>query len=327
MRTPPFAVLLILVITAGCRENNSQAEEHAARSNSATPPSSPKSGPTTNLEPRDTAVAADPPAPPPASARRLGGSDVYRINCQACHGPNGSGTPQAPTLTKFARALATGEGEGDLRRRLASGGEKMPAFPYLGEAEVRAVLGHLRELGGGPPAPDVAVAALSGSALGERIYRSNCASCHDASRTASSGMMCQPASLAGATERFSKQQVMNLLDVGVGPMPAFGHLSVPERDALWAYLGTIEGEPGARPTMGEMCPMVRSAMEGRPMGGMMRGRGGMMGRGKGMMGPGMMGGDMMRRGMGCPMMRSSSDDETPEPAERRAAESLPPCCR
>lgn len=201
----------------------------------------------------------------------------------------------------------------------------MPAFPYLGEPEVRAVLGYLRELGGGAPAPDVAVAALSGSALGERIYRSNCASCHDAGRTASSGMMCQPASLAGATERFTKQQVMNLLDVGVGPMPAFGHLSMAERNALWTYLGTLAGEPGRRPTIGEMCPMVRSAMEGRPMGGMVRG--GMMGRGKGMMGPGMMGGNMMRRGMGCPMMRSSSDEETPESVEPRAREALPPCCR
>ena len=69
--------------------------------------------------------------------------------------------------------------------------------------------------------------------------------------------MCQPASLAGATERFTRQQIMNLLDVGVGPMPAFRHLGAAERDGLWGYPGTLPGEPGARPTMGEMCPTAR----------------------------------------------------------------------
>lgn len=75
--------------------------------------------------------------------------------------------------------------------------------------------------------------------------------------------------------------------------------------------------------------MVRAAMDGRPIGGMMGGRR----MGPGMMGGGMMDGGMMRgrmmrgrmlgAGMGCPMMRGDS----PAAAREDAPAQPPPCCR
>lgn len=191
----------------------------------------------------------------------------------------------------------------------------MPAFPHLTGPEVDALVAYLTELGGGEAAPAVAVATPTGAALGERIYRSNCASCHEAGRVQGRGMMmmCRPASLAGATQRFTNRQVMNLLDVGVGPMPAFRHLTTTDRDALWAYLETLPAEPGAQPMMGQTCPMVRAAMEGRRIDGM---------NGRGMMGGRMMmGDDMMGDGMSCPMMRDGSARIAGDTSQ------LPVCCR
>lgn len=234
----------------------------------------------------------------PTAARLLSGRDVYRLNCQACHGPDAKGTSQAPSLLPIAQKLARGDGASTVRTRLAKGGERMPALAHLSQPEVDAILGYLRELGGGTATPGAMVVALSGPALGERIYQSNCASCHAPGSAAAAGLMCQPASLAGATRRFSREQVMNLLDVGIGPMPAFSHLNQDERDALWLYLQTLSSSPGAQPTMGQRCPIVRAAMEGRPM-GPMRGwgmrSGGQMGMGR------HRGGGMMGQGMGCPM--------------------------
>lgn len=335
MRTTMVVVLAVTFGSAGCRANSPRAEADPNAETAKTPV------PPVTAIPSEPVVPASTPAaqtPTPPTKHTMAGRDVFRINCMACHAQDGAGTPQAPALTKASRALAAGSGESELRRRLSSGGEKMPAFPYLEDAEVDALVGYLRELGGGAPAPAATVAALSGGALGERIYRSNCSSCHDSNRAAATGMMCQPATLAGATDRFTKAQVMKLLDVGVGPMPAFGHLNADERDGLWAYLESLPAEPGSRPTMGQMCPMVRAAMEDRPM-GMMHDRGmmgpgkmgpGKMGPGKmgsGEMGPGMMRGQMMmRRGMGCPMMRPSSAGDEPE-VTQQGGEPLPPCCR
>lgn len=244
MKTTITICVLLGAGMAGCNSSTALGEP---------PPAEQQSPPATTVAPRPAPSGereGPGPATMPSAAARLTGSDVYRLNCQACHGPGGAGTAQGPALMEAARSLAAGGGDGPLRQRLRSGGERMPAFPHLTQPEVDALVAYLTEVGGGEVAEAPTVAALAGLALGERIYRSNCASCHASGRAGASGMMCRPASLAGATERFGKQQVMNLLDVGVGPMPAFGHLTTVERDALWAYLETLPAEPGAPPTMG-----------------------------------------------------------------------------
>ncbi|NOY93714.1 MAG: c-type cytochrome, partial [Deltaproteobacteria bacterium] len=189
------------------------------------------------------------------------GREVFRMNCQGCHGAGAAGSARGPALTKMGTALAAGAGDGIVRARLAGGGQEMPPFTHLSRPEVDAVIGFLVELGGGRARPEARVAPLAGAALGEHLYRSNCAGCHGDERTVTTGISCRPANLAGATQRFTKQQVMNLLNVGTGPMPAFAHLKDSERDAIWTYLDTLDAGPNA-PT-GASCGMVRAAMEGR----------------------------------------------------------------
>ena len=327
MRTMPRVLMLVtfvllIVVANACKSRVADEEDHGQ---TAAPEVS-------EAMPGDLGTAASggsrtPSAPEStAGAQLLSGRDVYRLNCQACHGPDAKGTTQTPSLLPTAQTLARGDGDSTVRSRLAKGGERMPALAHLSPPEVDAILGYLRELGGAGPTPGVEVVALSGPALGERIYQSNCASCHEPGSAAAAGLMCQPAPLAGATQRFSKEQVMNLLDVGVGPMPAFAHLNQDERDALWLYLETRPSIAGARPTMGERCPMVRAAMEGRPMGSM---RGPGM-RGGGPMGMGMgrhRGGGMMGQGMGCPMMGTSAAGNGRAPSTNGAPQRLRPCCR
>ena len=103
---------------------------------------------------------------------RLAGSDLYRLNCRACHGPDGAGAPpgipsyldavrgSSPTLIRkrleargtpvsdaFVAELAAG-GEKDLRDRLLHGGKQMPAFPHLAGPEVDALIHYLKQPGG-----------------------------------------------------------------------------------------------------------------------------------------------------------------------------------
>lgn len=102
----------------------------------------------------------------------LAGSDLYRLNCQSCHGSEGKGAPPeikslidpvrgtSATLTyqrmkeqghpideAFARQLAA-TADSTLRRRLQEGGEKMPPFRHLRGDEVDALVAYLKKLAG-----------------------------------------------------------------------------------------------------------------------------------------------------------------------------------
>lgn len=191
----------------------------------------------------------------------VAGREVFRANCQSCHAADAVGSVRGPALTAVAVALAAGAHDSVVRTRLADGGQEMPAFTHLTGPEVDAVIGYLVEVGGGRPAPEPTVAALGGVALGEHLFQSNCAGCHGAERTVTTGISCRPADLAGATTRFTKEQVMNLLNLGVGPMPAYAHLTLGERDALWDYMDTVPAGPDA--PQGATCGMLQAAMEGR----------------------------------------------------------------
>ncbi|MFQ5868299.1 MAG: c-type cytochrome [Candidatus Zixiibacteriota bacterium] len=193
----------------------------------------------------------------------VNGADLYRISCQSCHGPQGEAQPpDVPSLQDFSKKLNlldtqdVLEAERLLRERLRAGGSGMPAFGHFTEAEETAILNYLRQLTG--------VNAVSGNAievsterLGEQIVKANCTSCHSAE---SKDRRMRPATLAGTTQRFTKTEISNLLDNGVCMMPAFNHFTSVEKEALYSYLETLEGEPQGQSTMGEMCPMVRAAM-------------------------------------------------------------------
>lgn len=103
--------------------------------------------------------AAEPPGtaepPPPAhdlSERARAGEELFNANCQACHGPDASGTEQGPTFLSriyhpghhadfsFVNAV-----RGGVRAHHWSFGD-MPAVPGLSDDEVQQVICYVREL-------------------------------------------------------------------------------------------------------------------------------------------------------------------------------------
>lgn len=134
------------------------------------------------------------------------GADLYRWNCQSCHGPDGQGAaPEinsvigpvqgtSPVLTKKrleARGLDVDDdmvqqvselAEGSLRDRLQHGGTRMPSFEYLRPDEVEALYGYLEKLAAVPPTRrDGLLVPESAARVGEHIERGTCHICHDAS--------------------------------------------------------------------------------------------------------------------------------------------------
>jgi quinoprotein glucose dehydrogenase len=69
---------------------------------------------------------------------------------------------------------------------------------------------------------------------GEQLASLNCMSCHSGSQSS------DIPSLANIDENFSVSHVENIIQTGIGMMPAFTHLSDPEREAIVTYLFELE---------------------------------------------------------------------------------------
>ena len=135
----------------------------------------------------------------------LHGSDLYRLNCQGCHGESGQGAPpeinsvinpvRATSVNLvMARMKTSGmdisradavklaqQSNTALLQRLHNGGENMPPFPHLDEAEVRALFAYLKQLAGVPGAEREQLAVKESPVrVGEHIVKSTCHTCHSA---------------------------------------------------------------------------------------------------------------------------------------------------
>jgi cytochrome c oxidase cbb3-type subunit III len=81
---------------------------------------------------------------PPANDNPV--SQIFAVNCAACHGLDGSGTQRAPNIVRAAQKLSSA----DMLRIVSDGipGTGMPGFRSLGEVRLKAVLEYLRDLQG-----------------------------------------------------------------------------------------------------------------------------------------------------------------------------------
>lgn len=201
----------------------------------------------------------------------LTGADLYRINCRACHGPDGQGAPpeihslngpaQATSPDAIQRRMEArgasisqemagqmaSEAEKAIRERLQNGGEKMPAFSYLRPEEVVALLSYLRQLAGVSGKHHAAVVTESAAHVGEQIIKGTCHTCHDATGRGRRGMMAMmsgiPPSLASLPYDYSLNRVMRQVHYGGrrmmmrgNRMPPFPYFTDEEIAAAYLYL-------------------------------------------------------------------------------------------
>jgi mono/diheme cytochrome c family protein len=198
------------------------------------------------------------------------GADLYRWNCQGCHGPEGKGAPPEinsiigpvqGTSAELAKKRMEARGiDADdemitqmtelaatsLRDRLQHGGKSMPAFAYLRSDEVDALLGYLEKLAGVPPTKRAGLLVpQSVSTAGEHIARGTCHICHDATGQEAGTMMMmhrgipslasipRERSLSGVVHQvqFGSSGMMKMM--GNEVMPAYPYLSEEEIAAVY----------------------------------------------------------------------------------------------
>lgn len=104
------------------------------------------------------------------------GAQLFASTCGACHGSDGRSGERAPNIATRREVVALTDA--DLIRIVQHGiaGTGMPAFGYLGDEKIKAIVAHLRTLQG----VGAAVHLPGDPAQGEAIFfgKAACGSCH-----------------------------------------------------------------------------------------------------------------------------------------------------
>jgi mono/diheme cytochrome c family protein len=204
------------------------------------------------------------------------GSDLYRMNCQGCHGEFGLGAPpEIGSLIDPVRATSAAlieqrmkkigmafsrqqtaemasQAKSALLQRLHEGGRDMPSFHHLNEAEIKSLVAYLTLLARVPGSQNKqSTIQESNVRIGELIVKSTCHICHGAT-----GINPTPADLMeGAVPplsalpmRVNQVQLVRKVTSGApiimgttslayrGRMPVFDYLTEDEAADVYEYI-------------------------------------------------------------------------------------------
>jgi mono/diheme cytochrome c family protein len=217
----------------------------------------------------------------------LHGSDLYRLNCQGCHGETGQGAPpeinsvinpvRATSVALVMERMKTAgmdisradavklaqQSNSALLLRLHNGGENMPPFPHLNEAEIRSLFAYLKQLAGVPGAEGEQLAVQESLIrVGEHIVKSTCHTCHSAAGPDPSAQQLWDGAippLSVLTTRKGRPEFIRKVTHGApilmgalpvlyrGRMPVFYYLSEDEVADVYLYLTLYPPSDSASP--------------------------------------------------------------------------------
>jgi len=190
------------------------------------------------------------------------GAQLYAQNCAACHGSKGDGGVGVPLdLPDFQY----GVDDHFLTQTIRHGrpGRVMPAFTELTDAEVDALVEHLRSWAPGKPIIPTNGTIQGDPQRGQQLYAENCASCHGSKGEGGQGTgvtfsrprdlpIIAPALnnsgfLAAATDQLIKAALVNGRE-GT-PMPSFRKkgLSDQQINDIVSYVRSFEDQPDPNP--------------------------------------------------------------------------------
>jgi ubiquinol-cytochrome c reductase cytochrome c subunit len=189
-----------------------------------------------------SASAATPGSP---SAQTIDqGKQLFTETCASCHGMNAGGTSLAPSLVGVGAAavdfqMSTG------RMPAKDIGPEMPRKPVtFTTGQIHAIADYIAALGGGPVIPAPAEVSTSGAslALGQSLFITDCAQCHNfdgAGGALTYGKYAPPLTQSTPT------QIYEAMLTGPEAMPVFSDTTITpaqKRDII-AYITAVRAEP------------------------------------------------------------------------------------
>ncbi len=184
-------------------------------------------------------------SPPPNAQQIAQGRALFSVTCASCHGMNAQGVPgQGPSLIGVGAAavdfqVSTGRMPG---KETAA---EMPRKPVtLTPAQTHALAAYVASLGGGPAIPPASQVSTSGAnvALGQQIFITNCAQCHN---FAGAGGALTYGKYAPPLTQSTPTQIYEAMLTGPEAMPVFSDTTITpaqKRDVI-AYITKLRAEP------------------------------------------------------------------------------------
>lgn len=172
------------------------------------------------------------------------GHQVFIANCATCHGVNGEGRANAPSLVGVGAAAVDFQ-VGTGRMPLQASGPQAPKNPVrLSDDKIKQLAAYVASLGPGPavPAADAVDPTKGDPSRGNLIFRTNCAMCHN---SAAKGGALTRGKYAPPLTGVTAPHVYEAMETGPQSMPVFNDNTMDpqsKRDII-AYLNSIEKAP------------------------------------------------------------------------------------
>jgi ubiquinol-cytochrome c reductase cytochrome c subunit len=180
----------------------------------------------------------------PSAADIAQGKAIFADTCSSCHGMNAQGTSAGPSLVGVGAAavdfqMSTGRMPGK------DFDAEMPRKPVtFTSKQIHQVADYVAALGGGPAIPSAAMVSTAGAdlALGQQLFITNCAQCHN---FAGAGGALTEGKYAPALTHATPTQIYEAMLTGPEAMPVFSDTTVTpaQKRAIIAYVTTVRSEP------------------------------------------------------------------------------------
>jgi len=183
--------------------------------------------------------------PPGATKQQLAyGRQLFEVTCATCHGLDAEGTPRGPSLIGVGAAAVDFQVSTGRMPAKEIGAQVPEKRPVMNKAQTLALAAFIASLGGGPPIPSGAQVdpASADAALGQQLFSSNCAACHNfagAGGALTYGKYGPPLTAATPT------QIYEAMLTGPEAMPVFSDSTVTpdQKRAIIRYVTQTRSEP------------------------------------------------------------------------------------
>jgi ubiquinol-cytochrome c reductase cytochrome c subunit len=180
----------------------------------------------------------------PSAADIAQGRAIFADTCSSCHGMNAQGTSAGPSLVGAGAAavdfqMSTGRMPGK------DFDAEMPRKPVtFTTKQIHQVADYISSLGGGPAIPSPAMVSSAGAdvALGQQLFITNCAQCHN---FAGAGGALTYGKYAPSLTHSTPTQIYEAMLTGPEAMPVFSDTTVTpaQKRAIIAYVTKVRSEP------------------------------------------------------------------------------------
>ena len=182
--------------------------------------------------------------PTTSQAEIAEGQYLFKLTCATCHGLEAQGTNVAPSLIGVGSAAVDFQVSTGRMPATGPDAENCRKPVRLSPAETLAVAAYIASLAGGPAIPTPAEVSTSGAdlALGQQLFISDCAQCHNFD---GAGGALTYGKYAPALTASTPTQIYEAMLTGPEAMPVFNNTTITpdEKRDIIAFVTETRAEP------------------------------------------------------------------------------------